>query len=125
MGDSALAAIRGGGRHASIYAGIYEDLAIDRGLDYHHPFSAMPGQGGEQSRAHYFYGHYYAVQAMYLAGGDQVGRLVAGHPGGTDRPRSGTTAPGTTRSVGDDVRERRWRSSSSRCPSGTCRSSRK
>jgi hypothetical protein len=49
------------------YAGIYEDDSIDRGLDYllrnAHPGRAMTGQ------AHYYYGHYYAVQAMYLAGG--------------------------------------------------------
>jgi len=50
------------------YAGIYKDLSIDRGLDYL-KFSAMPGQVAA-SRAHYFYGHYYAVQAMYLAGGE-------------------------------------------------------
>lgn len=50
------------------YAGIYKDAAIDRALDYLKT-NAMPGHG-EQNRAHYFYGHYYAVQAMYLAGGD-------------------------------------------------------
>lgn len=51
------------------YAGIYEDAAIDRGLQYLR-INAMPGTGGGMSRAHYFYGHYYAVQAMYLAGGE-------------------------------------------------------
>jgi hypothetical protein len=50
------------------YAGIYEDDAIDRGLRYLE-INAMPGVVVTQSRAHYFYGHYYAVQAMYLAGG--------------------------------------------------------
>lgn len=50
------------------YAGIYEDDAIDRGLAYLRR-SALPGQANP-SRAHYHYGHYYAVQAMYLAGGD-------------------------------------------------------
>lgn len=49
------------------YAGIYEDNAIDRGLDYLR-INALPGHA-MASRAHYFYGHYYAVQAMYLAGG--------------------------------------------------------
>lgn len=49
------------------YSGIYTDRAIDRGLEYLRD-SAMPGRG-DPSRAHYFYGHYYAVQAMYLAGG--------------------------------------------------------
>lgn len=54
------------------YAGIYKDQAIDRGLEYL-VASALPGQG-EPNRAHYFYGHYYAVQAMYLAGGDSWAR---------------------------------------------------
>lgn len=50
------------------YAGIYDDEAIDIGLDYVMD-SALPGRG-RASRAHYFYGHYYAAQAMYLAGGE-------------------------------------------------------
>lgn len=53
------------------YAGIYEDDAIDRGLEYLDR-SAMPGRPA-RSRAHYYYGHYYAVQAMYLAGGEWWG----------------------------------------------------
>ena len=48
------------------YAGIYEDDAINKGLAYLQA-SAMPGSTST-SRSHYFYGHYYAVQAMYLAG---------------------------------------------------------
>lgn len=51
------------------YAGIYEDNAIDEGLDYLKR-NAMPGRG-RGGRSHYFYGHYYAVQAMYLAGGNE------------------------------------------------------
>jgi len=50
------------------YAGIYEDEALDRGVKYLVE-EAMPGRG-DRSGAHYFYGHYYAVQAMYLKGGD-------------------------------------------------------
>jgi hypothetical protein len=50
------------------YAGIYEDDSIDRGLDYLMK-NAFPGTG-MASQAHYFYGHYYAIQAMYLAGGE-------------------------------------------------------
>jgi hypothetical protein len=49
------------------YAGIYEGDDIDRGLDYLLR-TALPGQ--QTSSTHYFYGHYYSVQAMYLAGGD-------------------------------------------------------
>jgi hypothetical protein len=48
------------------YAGIYEDNAARRGLDY----IQATGAPGMPRRAHYFYGHYYAVQCMYLAGGD-------------------------------------------------------
>lgn len=48
------------------YAGIYEDEAIDNGLAYLETH-AMPGKSSP-SRSHYFYGQYYAVQAMYLAG---------------------------------------------------------
>jgi len=49
------------------YAGIYEDDALNRGLAYLKT-NALPGPQ-QSSGAHYFYGHYYAVQAMYLAGG--------------------------------------------------------
>lgn len=48
------------------YAGIYKDDAIDRALAYLEN-QAMPGQASA-TRSHYFYGQYYAVQAMYLAG---------------------------------------------------------
>lgn len=51
------------------YAGIYEDDSIDRGLGYLLR-TALPGHSHPQ-QAHYYYGHYYAVQAMYLAGGEE------------------------------------------------------
>jgi hypothetical protein len=50
------------------YAGVYEDEAIDQGLEYLAD-NAMPGRV-RASQAHYFYGHYYAVQAKFLAGGE-------------------------------------------------------
>ncbi len=50
------------------YAGIYEDNSITRGLDYLMN-TALPGKR-TASQAHYYYGHYDAVQAMYLAGGE-------------------------------------------------------
>ncbi len=57
------------------YAGVYEDQSIERGLDYLRqtafPRGQAAGIGGGFSQPHYFYGHYYAVQAMYLAGGDR------------------------------------------------------
>ncbi len=46
------------------YAGIYRGDTVDRGLQYIRRF--VPPQ--EQSVGHYFYGHYYAAQAMFLAG---------------------------------------------------------
>ena len=49
------------------YAGIYEDDSITRGLEYL-VNRALPGSHNT-SQAHYYYGQYYAVQAMYLAGG--------------------------------------------------------
>lgn len=50
------------------YAGIYEDDSINRGLDYL-VRNALPGTG-RATPAHYYYGQYYCIQAMYLAGGD-------------------------------------------------------
>jgi hypothetical protein len=52
------------------YAGIYADDSIDRGLQYLLA-TATPDGGGPMAEAHYFYGHYYAVQCMYLAGGER------------------------------------------------------
>lgn len=50
------------------YAGIYQDADLERGLDYLEQQSPFPGPAlGRPS--HFFYGHYYGVQAMYLAGG--------------------------------------------------------
>jgi hypothetical protein len=56
------------------YAGVYEDQSIERGLDYLKQNAFPRGGGGIAggfSQPHYFYGHYYAVQAMYLAGGER------------------------------------------------------
>jgi hypothetical protein len=51
------------------YAGVYQGKEIDKALDYLRKF--LPGQRNARADAegNYFYGHYYAVQAMYLAGG--------------------------------------------------------
>ncbi len=46
------------------YAGIYGGEEIDRGLHYVRRFRPP----NEQTVGHYFYGHYYAAQAMFLAG---------------------------------------------------------
>jgi hypothetical protein len=50
------------------YAGIYRDETIDRALRYVEQF--RPGGETDQNVGHYFYGHYYAAQAMFQAGED-------------------------------------------------------
>ncbi len=47
-------------------AGVYEGRDIERGLEYVKQFS--PQEQPNRREPHYYYGHYYAVQAMYLAG---------------------------------------------------------
>lgn len=46
------------------YAGIYSGEEIERGLQYLLKFAPPK----EETVGHYFYGHYYAAQAMFLAG---------------------------------------------------------
>ncbi len=52
-------------------AGIYEGKEVEAGLKF--LMQNKPGNGrgefGRGQNIHYFYGHYYAVQAMYTAGG--------------------------------------------------------
>ena len=48
------------------YAGEYEDKAIGRGLDY---LFKNVNQSAALHSGHFHYGHYYAVQAMWQAGG--------------------------------------------------------
>jgi len=50
-------------------AGIYEGPEITKGLDYIEGF--LPAEGVARRENYYFYGHYYAVQAMWQAGGDR------------------------------------------------------
>lgn len=55
------------------YAGVYEGEEIDKGLEYLRSAALPGGPGAAQPGAasHYYYGHYYAAQAMFLAGGDR------------------------------------------------------
>ncbi|WP_428937011.1 prenyltransferase/squalene oxidase repeat-containing protein [Fontivita pretiosa] len=54
---------------ALYYAGVFEGDDLKRGLDYLLRFK--PGRATNTSpSSHYFYGQYYAVQAMFLAGDD-------------------------------------------------------
>jgi len=54
------------------YAGIFEGNELKRGLDYIKQYTPGKGQAPE-IEGHYYYGNYYAVQAMFLAGGDYWG----------------------------------------------------
>jgi prenyltransferase beta subunit len=57
---------------ALYYAGVFEGDDLERGLKYVKQF--QPRQGAaQQNEGHYFYGNYYAVQAMFLAGGEYWG----------------------------------------------------
>ncbi len=49
------------------YAGVYDDPAVFHGLAYLQPFR---GSDPDEPFGHFHYGHYYAAQAMFLAGGD-------------------------------------------------------
>jgi prenyltransferase beta subunit len=56
-------------------AGVYEGREVDRGLAYLDQFLPRPGGIGTQSQdGHFFYGHYYAVQAMWQTDGARWGR---------------------------------------------------
>jgi hypothetical protein len=50
-------------------AGIYEGPELEKGLEYLMRF--VPRGGAFSRESHYYYGHYYAVQAMWHAGGDR------------------------------------------------------
>lgn len=54
------------------YAGVFEGNDLKRGLEYVSRF--VPGRNKAQQMGHYFYGQYYAAQAMFLAGGDYWGK---------------------------------------------------
>lgn len=49
-------------------AGVYEGTEIEKGLEY--LSQQVPRDDAFSRESHYFYGHYYAVQAMWHAGGD-------------------------------------------------------
>lgn len=62
---------------ALYYAGMFEGKNIERGLNYLKQFTPGPGRGANHD-GHYFYGQYYAVQAMFLAGGDYWAKWYPG-----------------------------------------------
>ena len=68
MGGSGFAR-SAAGLSSLYYAGIYEGKDVDKALDYLRKFLPSPRNARADAEGNYFYGHYYAVQAMYLAGG--------------------------------------------------------
>ncbi len=66
-GESAFAR-SAAGVAALYYCGIYQDPVIDRGLAYLQRF--RPGPSTSYRVPHYYYGQYYAIQAMFVAGGE-------------------------------------------------------
>jgi prenyltransferase beta subunit len=54
---------------ALYYAGVFEGGELERGLKYVKQFQPRAG-ANQPNEGHYFYGNYYAVQAMFLAGGE-------------------------------------------------------
>jgi hypothetical protein len=67
-GDQQAFARTAAGVCALYSAGIYEDEDVRRGLDYLYRYKP-PAQQSPRHDMHYFYGHYYAAQAMWTAGG--------------------------------------------------------
>ena len=61
-----------GGVVALYSAGVYEGKELEKGLDYLMGF--LPGEGGAGRESYYYYGHYYAVQAMWQAGGKRFAK---------------------------------------------------
>lgn len=53
-------------------AGIHEGSEINKGLDYLADF--IPAVGAVRRENYYYYGHYYAVQAMWHSGGKRFAR---------------------------------------------------
>jgi len=53
---------------ALYYAGVFEGKSLEMGLKYLNA-ALKPGNQGANEGGHFYYGHYYAVQAMFLAGG--------------------------------------------------------
>ncbi len=51
-------------------AGIYEGPEISKGLAYLMKFLPKKGEAGPAGQGHYYYAQYYAVQAMWHAGGE-------------------------------------------------------
>ena len=77
-------------------AAVYDDDAVDDGIAYlkqHRPDDRFL-----RRLPHYFYGHYYAAQAMWIRGGDDWNGWYPGHP------RRAAPRPGARRLLGRRLR---------------------
>lgn len=52
------------------YAGVYTGDEIKKGVAYVEQFLPKGGNAMQDAGGHFYYGHYYAVQTMFLAGGE-------------------------------------------------------
>lgn len=68
MGSGSGFARSAAGLASLYYAGVYEGDDVTRALKYLLRFS--PRGNASEMEGHFYYGHYYAVQTMFLAGGD-------------------------------------------------------
>jgi len=59
----------GAGTAALYYAGAFKDNAVTRGVDWLYRFIPAVNRPNPENDGYFFYGNYYACQAMYLAGG--------------------------------------------------------
>src|SRR5262249_15481935 len=52
-------------------AGVYDDKSVDKGIEYLMRFKpgGRDALADHEARIHYYYGHYYAAQAMWTKGG--------------------------------------------------------
>ncbi|HAA50596.1 MAG TPA: prenyltransferase, partial [Planctomycetaceae bacterium] len=72
-------------------AGIYDGPEVERGLAFLSRFAATP-EVASRSPDHFLYGHYYAVQAAFQAGGKTWARwypLIRDHLVRTQQPGGG------------------------------------
>ncbi len=97
-------------------AGEYDSKEVRDGVDYLRQYTREIKLGNRYS--HYFYGHYYAAQAMWLRGGDDWAEWYPGDPHRAAPSPVELRASGPTASAMNTARP--WRSSSCRSPITIC-----
>ena len=86
-------------------AGEYDSKEVRDGIAYLRQYTREIKLGNRYS--HYFYGHYYAAQAMWLRGGDDWAEWYPGHPQRAAPAASRAPASGPTASAMNTARP--WR----------------